>query len=679
MVLDVNFSRYDNTTPFGFKLIGGADFDVPLTVVRILPGSIAEEAGMHIGDVVVRINDIPTGNMSYYDAHQLLACAGNQFVLGILRAREVTPSQRLIKEKTPSGEVEYINTSPKPFWTPNVTSPTLGLSKDGHEEPEVPAAPITDEQIAEVLSGEAEVLKQHNVIGVNFNKMIPTAGVFKQSEVFKTLNSELVQSEEEDKKWTTFLQKPQRPPPKTPDQRQQERNPPTERYQVRIVKQPKPKIAPDYKPPKSPEPEPEPEPIPMYDEYLTERQEVEVETIKTFVEEETTVEPGNTENPGSRTSSPRSLCSDRGQCCVEAEQTNANGTFHAGEGDGQPGPVSPSEEEPSEEFREQLQNVQKQLEALSALPNTIQATIAALTEQLAFLAAPKRKSKSVSPKPEEAEATGEPTVEAVVPEVSETFEVTEFARADSSGAEQSSSVDEGEHIQYTAEELEQLEKRMKEHDIEWTNQNDKKPKYQTIEWAIVSQRLRIYVDDEEEVEYVTVPLRISQADEPSEASVATAPPLPVEASSVHQTGGDVRTAVQDELKLQVVKKKKKAVSAFGPLTPQERPIFLPGGRKWRTAKDAFNEQFIAEVISSQAELIQGTTLGVNFLKYQKPEKDLSFIRNSDVYKLVHDIEPPKSGIELRPELVVAEEDVRKVMKDETIFQPRKAKVFLYQN
>uniref|UniRef100_A0AAG5CPF2 PDZ domain-containing protein n=1 Tax=Anopheles atroparvus TaxID=41427 RepID=A0AAG5CPF2_ANOAO len=385
MVLDVNFSRYDNTTPFGFKLIGGADFDVPLTVVRILPGSIAEEAGMHIGDVVVRINDIPTGNMSYYDAHQLLACAGNQFVLGILRAREVTPSQRLIKEKTPSGEVEYINTSPKPFWTPNVTSPTLGLSKDGHEEPEVPAAPITDEQIAEVLSGEAEVLKQHNVIGVNFNKMIPTAGVFKQSEVFKTLNSELVQSEEEDKKWTTFLQKPQRPPPKTPDQRQQERNPPTERYQ------------------------------------------------------------------------------------------------------------------------------------------------------------------------------------------------------DS------------------------------------------------------------------------------------------------DSSSVHQTGGDVRTAVQDELKLQVVKKKKKAVSAFGPLTPQERPIFLPGGRKWRTAKDAFNEQFIAEVISSQAELIQGTTLGVNFLKYQKPEKDLSFIRNSDVYKLVHDIEPPKSGIELRPELVVAEEDVRKVMKDETIFQPRKAKVFLYQN
>nr|XP_040226920.2 uncharacterized protein LOC120951960 isoform X2 [Anopheles coluzzii] len=603
MVLDLNFSRYDNTTPFGFKLVGGADFDVPLTVVKILPGSIAEDVGMHMGDVVVRINDIPTGNMSYYDAHQLLACAGNQFVLGILRAREVTPSQRLIKEKTPSGEVEYINTSPKPFWTPNVGSPSpLAVHHPAKEEPrqqqqqpdeQIPEVPITDEQIAEILSGEAEVLKQHNVIGVNFNKMIPKAGVFKQSEVFKTLNSELVQSEEEDKKWTTFLQKPSRPPPKTPEERKLERNPPTERYQVRIVKQPKPKIAPDYKPPKSPEPEPEPEPIPMYDEYLNERQEVEVETIKTLVEEP--VVPGEP---------------------------------MAGEGEAQqPGAPNPTEEEPSEEFREQLQNVQKQLEALSALPNTIQATIAALTEQLAVLAAPKRKSKSISPRPEEAdpsaggEGTEQSAPEAIVPEVSETFEVTEFSRADSSGSgDQSSSVDEGEHIHYTEEELEQLEKRMKEHDIEWTNQNDKDS----------------------------------------------------DSSSQHNAGGDIRTAVQDELKLQVVKKKKKAVSAFGPLTPQERPIYLPGGRKWRTAKDAFNEQFIAEVISSQAELIQGTTLGnfyesphlgyddrVNFLKYQKPEKDLSFIKNSDVYKLVHDMDPPKSGIELRPEMVVAEEDVRK--------------------
>lgn len=367
MVLDISLARLDNTTPFGFKLIGGADFDVPLQVVKVIPGSIAEEVGMYLGDVVVRINDIPTGNMSYYDAHQLMACAGNRFTLGILRAREIPPQQRaIVKEKTPSGEADF-NSLPKPFWTPGSVSGVPQTNEEREIEQKIPDVPITDEQIAEILSGEAEVLKQHNVIG------------------------ELVQAEE-DKKWTTFMQKPSRPAPKSREERLRDLNPPAERY----------------------------------------------------------------------------------QSSEESSQAGGGG-----------------------------------------------------------------------------------------------------------------------------------------------------------------------------------------------GSVAES--------------GDTRTAVQNELKLQVVKKKKKAGSAFGPLTPQERPIYLPGGRKWRNAKDAFNEQFIAEVISSQAELIQGTTLGVNFLKYQKPEKDLTFIKNSDVYKLIHDQDAPKSGIELRPELVLAEEDVRKVMHDETIFQPRKDRVFLFQN
>lgn len=627
MVLDIALARYDNTTPFGFKMVGGADFDVPLQVVRILPGSIAEEVGMSIGDVVVRINDIPTSNLSYYDAHQLLACAGNRFVLGILRAREIPPQQRaVVKERTPGtvGEVEYINRTPKPFWTPSSSANTNYLSdqpttttttEEREIEEKIPDVPITDEQIAEIMSGEAEVLKQHNIIGVNFNKMIPTAGVFKQSEVFKTLNSELVQTEDEegDKKWTTFMQKPSRPPPKTREEKERETCPASERYQVRIVKQPKPKVAPDYKPPKSPEPEPEPEPVPFYDEYLNERTEAEVETIKTLEAEPVMVDPaaaatGNEGNDPDNPFQDPSSNPDSASPAVSSMAYSSPATTIAGS----PAAES-SEDETSEEFREQLQNVQKQLEALSSLPNTIQLTIAALTEQLAALAQPKRKSKSVTPRPAEVSAA---EVTEIVPEVAETFEVSAFTKTEDeqgAGEQSTGSSDEGEHIEYTEEQLEKLQQRMKEHDIEWTDRNDK------------------------------------TSEESSQAGGTC---------SVQQSG-DTRTAVQNELKLQVVKKKKKAVSAFGPLVPAERPIYLPGGRKWRNAKDAFNEQFIAEVISSQAELIQGTTLGVNFLKYQKPEKDLSFIKNSDVYKLIHDQDAPKCGIELRPELVIAEEDVRK--------------------
>lgn len=56
-------------------------------------------------------------------------------------------------------------------------------------------------------------------------------------------------------------------------------------------------------------------------------------------------------------------------------------------------------------------------------------------------------------------------------------------------------------------------------------------------------------------------------------------------------------------------KKIKFSSAHGPKTPNERPVVLPGGRKWRNPRDAFNEDSIAEIISSQAELISGSALG----------------------------------------------------------------------
>lgn len=213
--------------------------------------------------------------------------------------------------------------------------------------------------------------------------------------------------------------------------------------------------------------------MPFYDEYLNERTEVEVETIKTLESEPVMVDPA----------------AAAGSPAAES-----------------------SEDETSEEFREQLQNVQKQLEALSSLPNTIQLTIAALTEQLAALAQPKRKSKSVTPRP--AEGTAPEVVETeIVPEVSETFEVTAFTKTEDeqgAGEQSTGSSDEGEHIEYTEEQLEKLKERMKEHDIEWTDRNDKKPRYQTVDWAITARRFYLVVDDLEQIEYITIPLKISE-------------------------------------------------------------------------------------------------------------------------------------------------------------------------
>lgn len=50
-----------------------------------MEGSVAEEAGMRVGDVVVRINDIPTIPLSHQEAHEVLTKAGNNFCVGVLR------------------------------------------------------------------------------------------------------------------------------------------------------------------------------------------------------------------------------------------------------------------------------------------------------------------------------------------------------------------------------------------------------------------------------------------------------------------------------------------------------------------------------------------------------------------------------------------------------------------
>jgi len=83
---------------------------------------------------------------------------------------------------------------------------------------------------------------------------------------------------------------------------------------------------------------------------------------------------------------------------------------------------------------------------------------------------------------------------------------------------------------------------------------------------------------------------------------------------------DAKTELTAELKQKVVADrtmKQKKAKGFRGLQPQERPIHLPGGRKWRNEKDAMNEEMIAEIISSQAELIMGTTLG--YVCYQTKE------------------------------------------------------------
>jgi PDZ and LIM domain protein 5/6/7 len=255
-------------------------------------------------------------------------------------------------------------------------------------------------------------LISHIYLSVNFNKMMPKSGVFKQSEVFQVLNEQQLKAkaaEEEEAKaqqpWTTFLQKPNRPSPVPRNQQII-----TSTYKPLIVKQPKPKCAPDYRITPSPEPvqistyqtqelivteskreewqqseiivERKDEDGSAEQEIVQVQEQVEIETCTAEISSETVI---TTETTTTETVTFEELA-------AEATGEPVNEELITEEIKSQEDEVSVL----SSAFAEQLANVQCQLMALSHLPKTIQSTLDDITKQLqSLIPTQKLKQKSV--------------------------------------------------------------------------------------------------------------------------------------------------------------------------------------------------------------------------------------------------------------------------------------------
>ncbi|XP_061119226.1 PDZ and LIM domain protein 5-like isoform X2 [Conger conger] len=64
--------------PWGFRLQGGKDFNMPLTISRLTDGGKAARAHIAVGDVVLSIDGIPTSGMNHLEAqNKIKACSGN--------------------------------------------------------------------------------------------------------------------------------------------------------------------------------------------------------------------------------------------------------------------------------------------------------------------------------------------------------------------------------------------------------------------------------------------------------------------------------------------------------------------------------------------------------------------------------------------------------------------------
>ncbi|TNM89679.1 hypothetical protein fugu_003913 [Takifugu bimaculatus] len=64
--------------PWGFRLQGGKDFNLPLTISKLTDGGKAAKGGITVGDMVLSIDGIATEGMNHLEAqNKIKSCTGN--------------------------------------------------------------------------------------------------------------------------------------------------------------------------------------------------------------------------------------------------------------------------------------------------------------------------------------------------------------------------------------------------------------------------------------------------------------------------------------------------------------------------------------------------------------------------------------------------------------------------
>ncbi|XP_070167808.1 uncharacterized protein [Polyergus mexicanus] len=260
MAISIKFTKFDNT-PWGFRLAGGSDFPQPLTVIRIIEGSLAECMGLKVGDIVVRLNDQPISSLTHGQAHEALMHAGNNFILAVQREEEARKAVEAISEenivpyKIAVKQILKEETVIERYEEEKIVVEPLSAEEEVRREEEklveekpvdvnseiVPNKNLTDDEIAQLILEEEELLSDKGLLGVNFKKLRPRAPILKDSKVLEELQHIATAEPErtqELKRTSTFLQKPQRPVPK-PKREQKVEEDDGESYKVVIKKQDK--------------------------------------------------------------------------------------------------------------------------------------------------------------------------------------------------------------------------------------------------------------------------------------------------------------------------------------------------------------------------------------------------------------------------------------------------------
>ncbi|XP_030427773.1 PDZ and LIM domain protein 7 isoform X10 [Gopherus evgoodei] len=129
----------DGPAPWGFRLQGGKDFNMPLSISRLTPGGKAAQAGVGVGDWVLSIDGENTSNMTHIEAQNKIRACGDHLSLSLSRVQCLLGKPH--KDSFPCSQPPKYNFVPST--TLNKTARPFGASPAPNSLPGLVTKPVT--------------------------------------------------------------------------------------------------------------------------------------------------------------------------------------------------------------------------------------------------------------------------------------------------------------------------------------------------------------------------------------------------------------------------------------------------------------------------------------------------------------------------------------------------------
>ncbi|KAM9531690.1 PDZ and LIM domain protein 7 isoform 16-T16 [Guaruba guarouba] len=125
--------------PWGFRLQGGKDFSMPLSISRLTPGGKAVQAGVGVGDWVLYIDGESTSSMTHIEAQNRIRACGDRLSLTLSRAQNHMGKPQ--KDSLPCSEPLKYNFAPSTAL--NKTARPFGAGSPPNPRPGLVTKPVT--------------------------------------------------------------------------------------------------------------------------------------------------------------------------------------------------------------------------------------------------------------------------------------------------------------------------------------------------------------------------------------------------------------------------------------------------------------------------------------------------------------------------------------------------------